>query len=100
LKNLNRPKGGRNIIIATDRKVGFQEAAADYRSMDYPFELIQMKLDKDGRGAGKLSFTTKIAVSKDGTRIELENYDIAPVALQNVHLKGDKEAEKEKEPEK
>jgi len=90
--------GGRVIIIGTDRKVGMREAASSTRSMDYPFELIQMKLDKDGKGEGKLSAATKISLSKDGTRIELENYGTAPVSLENIHMAGKKE--KEKEPEK
>jgi hypothetical protein len=90
--------GGRVIIIGTDRKVGMREAASSTRSMDYPFELIQMKLDKDGKGEGKLSAATKISLSKDGTRIELENYGTAPVSLENIHRVGEKE--KEKEPEK
>jgi hypothetical protein len=86
--------GGRIIVIATDRKVGMREAASSYRSMDYPFELIQMKLDKEGRGEGKLSFATKIALSKDGTRIELENYGTTPAMLKNIEAK----VEKPKEP--
>jgi hypothetical protein len=94
--------GGRNIIIATDRKVGFQEARSDYRSMDYPFELIQMKLDAEDKGEGKVSFAVKISKQKDGSGIELENYGTIPATLQNIHRVGkdDKDKDKEKEPEK
>jgi hypothetical protein len=92
--------GGRVIVIATDRKFPPGEVMYNGRSMDYPFELIQMKLDAQGRGEGKLSLATKIGVSKDGTRLELENYGDGAVFLQNIHMKGDKEAEKKKEPEK
>ncbi len=97
-----QPDGGRIIIIGTDRKVGYREARSSYRTMDYPFELIQMKLDKDNRGEGKLSYATKISLSKDGTHVELENYDTAPVTLQKIHMSGakDKDKEKEKEQEK
>ena len=91
-------KGGRYIVIATDRKVGFQEARMDNMSMDYPFEMIQMQLDAQNRGEGKISLAARIIVSKDGSGFELENYGVEPVTMQNIHRPGDKD--KEKEPQK
>jgi len=88
--------GGRQIVIATNRKIGFQEASMDNMSMDYPFELIQMDLDAQSKGEGRLSLATRIIVSKDGSGIELENYGQEPVMLESIH----KRTEKDKEPEK
>ncbi len=88
--------GGRIIVISTDRKIGFNEASMDVMSMDYPFEMIQMKLDAQNKGEGRLSMATRILVSKDGSGFELENYGQEPVALTNIHHK----TEKDKEPEK
>jgi hypothetical protein len=79
--------GGRNIVIATDRKIARGEVMSGTRSMDYPFELIQMKLDAKGEGEGKLSFATKIYVTEDGKNIALENYGTTPVALNNIKTK-------------
>jgi len=79
--------GGRTIVIATNRKISAWEARNQPRSMDYPFELIQMKLDAKGEGEGKLSFATKIYVSEDGKSIALENYGTTPVQLKNVRAK-------------
>jgi len=76
--------GGRHILIATDRVVGFGEVSRGARTMDYPFTLIELHLDKDGKGQGKIALATKIARSKDGQRLELENYSSEPVRLQNV----------------
>src|SRR5438105_2000459 len=45
------PDGGRSIVIATDRPIGFWEATHQPRSIDYPFTVIQMNLDRNGMGS-------------------------------------------------
>ncbi len=77
--------GGRRLIIATDRRIGFQEASQQPRTMDYPFTLIEMRLNKDNEGEGKMSVATKISLSKDKQQLELENYGSEPVRLNNIH---------------
>jgi hypothetical protein len=74
--------GGRTITVMTDRRIGFWEAANQPRSIDYPFTLIQLQLDKDNKGVGKASIATKI--TKDGKTIELENFSSEPVRLTEV----------------
>jgi hypothetical protein len=76
--------GGRTIIIVTDRPINFQEARNQARTMDYPFTLIQMNLDKDGNGEGKASVATKITYNKKKNTVELENYGTQPVMLTKV----------------
>jgi hypothetical protein len=76
--------GGERIILATDRYIGFWEARNQPRSIDYPFTLIEIRIDKDGDGEGKMSLATKIVVDKDDNTIVLENYDIQPVLLKSV----------------
>ena len=76
-------EGGRMIFLMTDRYIGTWEAANRPRTMDYPFTLIQLQLDKDGKGVGKASVATKITEAADGT-IELENFSNQPVALNEV----------------
>lgn len=76
--------GGRRILIATDRRIGFQEASRQPRTMDYPFTLIEMRLNKDNEGEGKMSVATKISLSKDKNQLELENYGSEPVRLNNI----------------
>ena len=48
--------GGRRIVIATDRPIGFWEARNQPRSIDYPFTVIQMEIGKDGEGQGDVVF--------------------------------------------
>ena len=78
------PEGGERVTLATDRYIGFWEAANRPRTIDYPFTLIELRLNRDGVGEGKMSIATKITMDKDKTQIELENYGTQPVLLNNV----------------
>jgi len=78
------PDGGRRVILATDRRIGFQEAAGGGSSNDYPFSLVEIHFDKSGKGVGTYSVATKISVSKDKKTMELENYGREPVRLTEV----------------
>jgi hypothetical protein len=78
------PGGGRRILIATDRRIGMWEARNQPRTMDYPFMLIEMRLDANDQGQGKVSVATKITMSGDKKTMELENYDSQPVRLNEI----------------
>jgi hypothetical protein len=78
------PEGGERVVLATDRRIGFWEAANQPRSIDYPFTIIELRLNADGEGEGKMSLATKIIPDKNSNTIVLENYDTQPVLLQSV----------------
>jgi len=78
--------GTSRLVIATDRRINFWEARNQPRTIDYPFTIIEMRLDTKGEGEGRLAAGTKISKSRDGKTIELENYGISPVALNNIKL--------------
>ena len=78
------PEGGERMVLITDRRIGFWEAANQPRSIDYPFTVIELRLNRDGEGEGKLSIATKIIHDKKENRITLENYETSPVRLTNV----------------
>jgi hypothetical protein len=78
------PDGAERIIIMTDRRIGFWEAANRPRSIDYPFTLIEMHINPNGEGEGKLSLATKITTERDNKMIVLENYQSQPVQLTSV----------------
>ena len=80
-------KGGRRIVVITPRVIGFQEARNQPRTMDYPFTLMEIRVDKDGRGEGKMAVATKIDFDKKNKQIELENYGSEPVRLNNLQVK-------------
>ncbi len=76
------PDGGRRIVIATDRPIGFWEATRRPRTIDYPFTVIQMEIDQHGKGKGTLSYATKIIPA--GDTIVLENFDTSPIMLTEI----------------
>jgi hypothetical protein len=78
------PDGGERVVLATDRPVGFWEAVNRPRSIDYPFTIIELHLNADGEGEGKLSLATKIMAEKESKTIVLEDYANQPVLLTSV----------------
>ena len=78
------PDGGERVVLATDRPVGFWEAVNRPRSIDYPFTIIELHLNADGEGEGKLSLATKIMADKESKTIVLEDYANQPVLLTSV----------------
>jgi len=50
--------------------------------------VIEMRINRDGVGEGKMSIATKITLDKDKKMLELENYGTQPVLLQNVKREG------------
>jgi len=78
------PDGGEQIVIATDRPIGFWEASRQPRSIDYPFTVIEMHVNGDGDGQGTMSVATKVIADKDKQSITLENFGTTPVLLQAV----------------
>lgn len=48
------PDGGERVVLVTDRRIGFWEAANQPRSIDYPFTVIELRLQADGEGEGKI----------------------------------------------
>ena len=74
---------GRKIVLATDRPVTFYEAWNASRISDYPFTFIELAVNGDGHGQGKLMPATRVTASGDGRFVFLEAYDQA-VQLNDV----------------
>jgi hypothetical protein len=81
------PDGGMRIVLGTDRYIGFQEARNQPRTMDYPFTLIEIRLNKAGEGEGKMAVATMIDFDADKKQLVLENYSSEPVRLSKVTAK-------------
>lgn len=78
------PEGGRRIILATDRPMSFVERRNQPRSADYEYLLIEARLDKDGKGQGKMAGAAKVTFNKETNTLEIENYGIEPVRLTEI----------------
>ena len=76
-------EGGRQIVLATDRPIGFWEARNQPRSIDYPFTILEMRLDKNDQGSGKILVGTKIYIDKNNNLV-LENYSQQPVMFNEI----------------
>ena len=76
--------GGERVVLITDRRINFWEARNQPRSIDYPFTVIELHLNRDGEGEGKMSIATKAIYDKKENMITLENFQTTPVQLTNV----------------
>jgi hypothetical protein len=75
--------GGERVVLVTDRPISFWETANQSRTLQYPFMVIELRLDSRGRGEGRMTVATKLDVDRDG-QIILENYGSQPVRLGSV----------------
>ena len=79
------PDGGKRVVVATDRKIGFLEAVNQPRSIDYPFLVLDIRINGDGKGEGKLLPLARIESGEDGL-LDIESYSSEPVRLTQVQV--------------
>jgi len=77
------PDGRRRVMMVTNRTIAFFESYNATRTKDYPFGVVELLLNKDGKGTGSLIVAAKIKFTKSDS-IEIENYGIDPIRLVNV----------------
>ena len=83
-RKIPQAEGGERLVLVTDRRINFWEAANRPRSIDYPFTVIELRLNREGEGEGKISVATKIIADKEANIVTLENFDTQPVMLTHV----------------
>jgi hypothetical protein len=86
------PGGGRKIVVATDRPVGYWEAFNPSRLDEYKFSLAEVRIGADGKGEGKAIPYAQLSYDKDTNTFEVENYQQLPVRLTQVTVVGPKQA--------
>ena len=77
--------GGTSIILGTDRPIAFSEQWNSSRTLDYPFTVVELHLNKDGAGEGTLSFATKVIPDAKHNTVVLENWGTQRIRLTHVH---------------
>jgi hypothetical protein len=82
------PDGGHRIILAAERPMSFWELWNRPRSADYEFTLAEIRLDRNGKGEGKLVPAAKVSWNKEQKTIEITNYGTEPVRLTRVQAHG------------
>jgi hypothetical protein len=79
------PDGSRHIVMATNRSVAWGEVSQGTRSMQYQFTVVELHIDKDGKGEGKIVPAARVLWDKEKKKIEIENYSALPVDLIQVN---------------
>jgi hypothetical protein len=92
------PNGGERIVVATDRPLGAWsrtawKASASKGAKDPQMTLIELRLNKQGRGEGKMSLAGKIVAEPETNTLALENYGSAPVLLKGATRVKDRETQ-------
>lgn len=80
------PDGGRRIVLATDRPLTATERSKQNRTDEYEFLLVEIRLDKQGKGEGRTADGNKVRFNKDTRSLEIDQYSAEPVKLINVEV--------------
>ncbi len=87
--------GQRRIFIVFERWTQFAELRGGYRSLDYPFGVIEMTIDEaTGKGEGTYIAAAQIRWKQDKKtkeyQVEIENFATFPARLLGVSRRGQK----------
>lgn len=86
---------GRIIRVATDRPVQMFEVWHGLRSLDHPFGVLELTLDADGKGEGRLIAAAEVGFTEDGS-LEIESLGTRPFRLMQVKQQKEKKKKKKK----
>lgn len=80
--------GKRRLVIVFERWVGFWEARGGYRSLDYPWAIMEIIFDQKGKGTGTFIAGAWLKIEKDKKteklRLEIENFGTFPSKVMGV----------------
>jgi len=82
-------QGDKTVIrVVTARNLSFVELRYSGRSVDYPYTILELSLDKNGKGTGTAIAAAKIRFNKKNKTYEIESYQhgTAYNKLLNVQL--------------
>ena len=86
-RSLDTEDGGRQIILATDRRIGFAESWRSSRTLDYNVSLIILNLDSEGRGEGQLMLGAEFVWDEGQNQVVITNFSSEPIRLTSVRLR-------------
>ncbi|TMA19797.1 MAG: hypothetical protein E6J85_11265 [Deltaproteobacteria bacterium] len=75
---------GRQVILASDERLGVGESQLDARKKIYEFTLMDIRFGPDGTGVGKIAAAGDVVYNPETKILELKDYDTKPVRLTNV----------------
>ena len=86
---------GRVIRFATDRPIAFIEARNLLRTMDYPFGIIELRLDDKGKGAGRVIAAAQLEFNNEG-QLEIESFGLEPFRITSAEIAREKKKKRKK----
>lgn len=84
-RQVPREDGGRTIVLALDRPLGFVESWYSARTTDYNVTLVRLDLDENGKGQGTLMAGAELTWDEGNQQITITNYSSEPVRLTKVN---------------
>jgi hypothetical protein len=75
---------GRQVILASDERLGLGESRLDARKEIYQFSLMDIRFGPDGTGVGKVAAAGDVVYNPETKILELKDYETKPVRLVNV----------------
>jgi hypothetical protein len=75
---------GRQVILASDERLGLGETQLDARKEIYEFSLLDIRFGPDGTGIAKIANADDVVYNAETKILELKNYQAMPVRLINV----------------
>jgi hypothetical protein len=76
--------GGRRIILIADWPMTIWKTVPRRATTEDAFTVVEIRLNSDGEGEGKVAIETNITVNRTLDLIELYHYDAEPIRLADV----------------
>jgi len=83
---------GRRLVLVTDRPIAGVEAMRGTRSLDYPIGWIEIDVDAEGKGEGKLYGAVELSVENE--KLVVKTYGTEPIRLLSVRIETKDEKKK------
>ena len=75
---------GRQVILASDERLGLGDTQLDARKEIYEFSLIDIRFGPDGTGIAKVAAAGDVVYNPETKILELKDYQTKPARLVNV----------------
>ena len=75
---------GRQVILASNERLGLGESRLDARKEIYQFTLMDIRFGPDGTGVGKIATAGDVVYNPETRLLELKDYEAKPVRLVDV----------------
>jgi hypothetical protein len=83
--------GSRTVFLVSNRPfVGFQPQGGT-RIEDYPFGVVEIKLDAEGKGEGQIIGSAQLSFDETKTNLNIASYAVQPGRLSDVKTKTKKQ---------